>query len=37
MASLKETLAGKIPPLRDEIRAILEQHGDVKISDVTVA
>jgi citrate synthase len=37
MASLKETLAGKIPPLRDEIRAILKKHGGDKIADVSVA
>ncbi|GAB4374710.1 MAG: citrate (Si)-synthase [Acidobacteriota bacterium] len=37
MPSLKEVLAGKIPPLREEIRQIIREHGDFKISDVTVA
>jgi citrate synthase len=37
MATLKETLAKKIPPLRDEIKAFVKQHADKKISDVSVA
>ncbi len=35
--ALKEKLASQIPHLRDEIRGILKEHGDKKISDVTVA
>jgi citrate synthase len=35
--ALKEKLAAQIPGLRDEIRGILKEHGDHKISDVTVA
>jgi citrate synthase len=34
---LKEKLASQIPHLRDEIRGILKEHGDKKISDVTIA
>jgi citrate synthase len=35
--ALKEKLASQIPHLRDEIRGILKEHGDKKISDVTIA
>ena len=35
--SLKEKLAGIIPKLREERKAILKEHGEKKISDVTVA
>jgi len=37
MATLKETLAKKIPPLRDEIKAFVKEHADKKISEVSVA
>lgn len=36
MATLKKTLAAKIPAWRDEMRALLKAHGEVKIGDVTV-
>ena len=35
--SLKEKLAGIIPKLREERKAILTEHGEKKISDVNVA
>lgn len=35
--SLKEKLAGIIPKLREERKAILTEHGDKKISDVNIA
>ena len=35
--SLKEKLAGIIPKLREERKAILKEHGEKKISDVNVA
>ena len=35
--TLKEKLASIIPGLREERQAILKQHGDKKISDVTIA
>jgi citrate synthase len=37
MASLKEKFAAKIPEWGGEIKAILKEKGDVKISDVNVA
>jgi len=37
MSSLRQKLAAKIAPMRDEVRSILDRHGDAKISDVTVA
>ncbi|UCC12479.1 MAG: citrate (Si)-synthase [candidate division WOR-3 bacterium] len=37
MATLKETLAKKVPALRDEIKAFVKAHADKKISDVSVA
>ncbi|MCA9753919.1 MAG: citrate (Si)-synthase, partial [Gemmatimonadetes bacterium] len=36
MATIHDALARKIPPWRDEIRALIQTHGDDKISDVTV-
>jgi len=37
MAALKDKLAQQIPALREEIKGLLQQHGDKKISDVTIA
>jgi citrate synthase len=37
MSKLKEKLAKTIPPLRDEIKDFVKQHGDKVISQVTVA
>jgi citrate synthase len=37
MASLKEKFALKIGPMREKVSSILKEHGDTKISDVTVA
>jgi len=37
MASLKEKFASKLGPVRDQVRTILKEHGDVEISKVTVA
>ena len=37
MSSLKEKLAEKIPPMRDEVKRLAKQHGEKKISEVTVA
>jgi len=37
MSLLKQKLAAKIPAWREEIRALNKDHGDKKISDVTVA
>ncbi len=36
MATLKETLAKKIPSLRDEIKGFVKENGDKVISEVTV-
>jgi len=36
MATLKETLAKQIPGLREEIAALVKEHGDREISKVTV-
>lgn len=36
MATLKETLAKKVPPLRDEIKAFVKEHADTVISEVTL-
>jgi citrate synthase len=36
MATLKETLAKKVPSLRDEIKAFVKEHADKAISDVSV-
>ena len=37
MTSLKEKLAEKIPVWREDIKTLLEEHGDTVISQVTVA
>ena len=37
MTSLKDKLAAQIPEKRAEIKAILAEHGNKKISEVTVA
>ena len=37
MASLKEKFALKIGPMREKVSSILKEHGDTKISEVTVA
>jgi citrate synthase len=36
MSGLKDKFAGQIPALRDEIKAILKNHGEHKVSDVSV-
>ncbi len=36
MSLLKEKLAAKIPVWREEIRGIVKEHGDTKISDVSI-
>jgi citrate synthase len=36
MATLQETLAKQIPVLRDEVKALVSQHGDRQISEVSV-
>ena len=37
MAKLQNALAKKIPVWRDEIGTLVKQHGDQKISDVSIA
>jgi len=37
MLTLKEKLAAKIPPMREEVRGVLAKHGDSKLSEVTLA
>lgn len=37
MASLKEKFASKIDPMRGRVRTLIKEHGDFKISEVTVA
>ncbi|MFQ6082891.1 MAG: citrate (Si)-synthase, eukaryotic [Candidatus Aminicenantia bacterium] len=37
MVSLKEKLAAKIEPMREEVRSIIKNHGDQVISEVTIA
>lgn len=37
MATLKEKFASKLGPMREKVQQILKEHGDMKISDVTVA
>jgi len=37
MASLKEKFGSQIPGLRDEIRAMVKEHGSVVLSEATVA
>lgn len=36
MATLKETLAAKIEPMRKEVQAVLKEHGDKSVSEVTL-
>ncbi len=37
MASLKEKLAAKIPPMQERVKAILKENGEKKLSDVTIS
>jgi len=37
MASLKEKFSSKLGPTRDQVSTLLKEHGDKKISEVTVA
>ena len=37
MASLKEKFAAQMGPMRNKVSSIIKEHGDTKISDVTVA
>jgi len=37
MASLKEKFSSKLGPVREKVKTIIKEHGDQKISDVTVA
>jgi citrate synthase len=37
MVSLKEKFASKMVPMRERIQKVLKEHGDMKISDVTIA
>jgi citrate synthase len=37
MASLKEKLAAKIPPMQERVKGILKEHGDKKLSDVSIS
>ena len=37
MASLKEKLASKLGPMREQVSSIVKGHGDFKISDVSIA
>ena len=37
MSLLKEKFGAKVPAIRDEIRGLVKQYGEVKISDVNVA
>jgi citrate synthase len=37
MSALKDKLAVDFPKFRDEIAALLKEHGDVKISEVTIS
>ncbi len=37
MASLKEKFAAKVPDMRDRVKRILKEHGETKISDVTIS
>ncbi|MGD8536716.1 MAG: citrate/2-methylcitrate synthase, partial [Candidatus Aminicenantes bacterium] len=37
MASLKEKFASKLDPMRNTVKTMLKEHGDTKISEVTVA
>jgi citrate synthase len=37
MASLKEKLAAKIPPMQERIKGILKENGEKELSDVTIS
>ena len=37
MATLKEKLAAKIPPMQERIKGILKENGEKKLSDVTIS
>jgi citrate synthase len=37
MASLKEKLAAKIPPMQERVKGILKENGDKKLSEVSVS
>ncbi|UCC41008.1 MAG: citrate (Si)-synthase, eukaryotic [Candidatus Aminicenantes bacterium] len=37
MASLKEKFRSKLDPMRDKVKTLIKEHGDEKISDVTIA
>jgi citrate synthase len=37
MPSLKEKFAAKMVPMREKVQGLLKQHGEMKISDVSVA
>jgi len=37
MASLKEKLAAKIPPMQERAKGILKEHGQKKLSEVSIA
>ncbi len=37
MASLKEKLAAKIPPMQERVKGILKENGEKKLSDVTIS
>jgi len=37
MASLKEKFKSKLDPVREKVKTLIKEHGDEKISDVTVA
>jgi len=37
MASLKEKFAAKLGPMREKVQKILKEHGEEKVSDVTIA
>ncbi len=37
MATLKEKFAAKVPPMQEKVKAILKEHGEKKLSDVTIS
>jgi len=37
MSALKEKLHSKIEPMREEVRKVIKEHGDVKIGEITVS
>jgi citrate synthase len=37
MSALKEKFKSKLDPMRNQVRSLLKEHGDTKISDVTIA